>query len=215
MTDYVGGKAWKLEKYRGILKTGFQLFSETGIGDVTMSEVAEASGISRATLFRYFPSKMELVIAIGSWKWEEYIDSYSAANNQKGKERMTGAEGLRFFLDSFLELFRNDGDLLRFNYNFNSYIRNEVSSAEQRQPYLNVVEKLGRQFHIIYERGRRDGTLRSDIPEETMFSSVVHIMLAAVTRYAVGLVVVYEDAVNPDGELVMLEELLLSHFTNG
>jgi hypothetical protein len=46
-----------------------------------------------------------------------------------------------------------------------------------------------------------------------MFSSSFHIMLAAATRYAVGLVVVYEDSNDPESELVMLEELLLSRFT--
>ena len=46
-----------------------------------------------------------------------------------------------------------------------------------------------------------------------MFSSIFHIMLAAVTRYAVGLVVVYENSSQPESELVMLEEMMLSRFT--
>ena len=70
MRDYVAGKAWKQEKYKRMLEAGFNLFSERGIEQVTMPEVAQASSVGRATLFRYFPSKMELVIAIGVWKWE-------------------------------------------------------------------------------------------------------------------------------------------------
>lgn len=38
-----------------------RLFAERGIDDVTMTEVAEAAGIGRRTLFRWFPSKAALV----------------------------------------------------------------------------------------------------------------------------------------------------------
>ncbi len=45
-----------------------------------------------------------------------------------------------------------------------------------------------------------------------MFSTAFHIMLAAVTRYAVGLVVVYEGISDPESELLILEESLMSRF---
>ena len=75
-----------------------------------------------------------------------------------------------------------------------------------------MVDSLSIQFHEMYERGAKDGTLNTDIPEKEMFSSSFHIMLAAVTRYAVGLVYVYENA-DPEGELVRLEKMLLREFT--
>ena len=37
-------------------------------------------------------------------------------------------------------------------------------------------------------------------------------MLAAVTRYAVGLVYVPESGADPENELMMLKDLLLSHY---
>ena len=213
MIDYVAGKVWKQEKYQHILEEGFRLFSERGIELVTMPEVAAASGLSRATLFRYFPSKLELVIAIGTWKWEEYIDWHNTLLSPEKMETITGAEWLRFFLDAFLDLYRNHADILRFNYIFNSYLRYEAGAAEQRQPYLRITEELGATFHQLYERGKADGTLNTEYSEQTMFSSTFHIMLAAVTRYAMGLVVVYENGSQPENELVMLAEMLLARFT--
>ena len=212
MNDYTLGKPWKIEKAQRILEAGFRLFSERGIEPVTMPEVAKASGVGRATLFRYFTTKLDLVVAIATWKWGEYITWHNSLISPKDQEKMTGAEQLRFYLDSFLDLYRNHSDILRFNYNFNSYLRYEQGTQKQKEPYMNLVDDLGTQFHTLYERGRKDGTLRTDIPEATMFSSSFHIMLAAVTRYAVGLVVVYENGGAPEGELVMLEDLLLDRF---
>ena len=214
MNDYTAGKDWKLDRERHILESAFRLFSEKGIESVTMPEVAKASGVGRATLYRYFASKLDLVVAIGTWKWNEYIAHHDAFVPLETHESMTGAQYLRFYLDSFLDLYRNHRDILRFNYNFNSYLQHESGTEAQRQPYLQMVGILHERFHRLCERGRRDGTLRDDISETSMFSSSFHIMLAAVTRYAVGLVYVPEEIDVPESELVMLEELLLSRFTH-
>ena len=211
MNDYVKGKAWKQEKYDHILDVGFKLFAERGIGQVILPEVAKAADVGNATLFRYFPTKTELVIAIATRKWESFIKWHNSLLTSEETQNLTGAEYLKFFLDSFLELYRNHKDILRFNYDFNSFVRSAEWTDEQKQPYLQMVDALSRQFHDLYERGMRDGTLNAEIPEQTMFSSVFHIMLAAITRYAVGLAVVNES--NTESELIMLSKMMLKEFT--
>lgn len=44
-----------------VAATGLRLFQENGFDETTMDEIAEAAGISRPTLFRYFPSKAGIV----------------------------------------------------------------------------------------------------------------------------------------------------------
>ena len=197
-----------------IMEEGFKLYAERGIELVTLPEIADASIVGRATIFRYFNNKLELVISIASYKWEEYIKAYQDNTDEADIQKLSGAEWLKLYLDSFLDLYRNHADLLRFNYNFNIFVRNEKGTPEQMQPYMHIVDKLGGQFHEMYERGMKDGTLNTEIPEQEMFSTTFHIMLAAVTRYAVGLVYVYENA-DPEKELVRLEKMLLREFTAG
>ena len=208
LNDYTAGKTWKIEKYQHILETAFRLFSERGIEGVTMPEVAKASGIGRSTLYRYFASKLDLVVAIGTWTWKEYISAHNTSVPKEELDAMSGAERFRFYMDAFLDLYRNHNDLLRFNYNFNGFLRYEAGTSRQKEPYTKVVDRLSEMFHEVYERGMKDGTLRPDISEEIMFSSSFHIMLAAATRYAVGLVYIVEGC-DPEKELAMLEEALL------
>lgn len=212
MKEYTTGKRWKQEKRQHIMETAYRLFSEKGIAPVSITDVAAASGVGRATVFRYFSTKAELVIAIGTWLWEEYIEAHNTLLSPEEFAKLTGAEWLRFYLDAFLDLYRNHPAILRFNYDFNSYLRYEGKAEGQRRPYLNMVKLLGTQFHELYERGMRDGTLNADISEQKMFSATFHIMLAAATRYAVGLVMVFDDS-DPANELVMLEKALLREYT--
>jgi AcrR family transcriptional regulator len=46
-----------------ILETAYDLFSRRGIRDVGIDEVIERAGVAKATLYRHFPSKNDLVIA--------------------------------------------------------------------------------------------------------------------------------------------------------
>ncbi|MFI2782555.1 TetR family transcriptional regulator [Streptomyces sp. ALB3] len=49
---------------RGILRAGAQLAGRGGFEAVQMREVADAAGVALGTLYRYFPSKVHLLVAI-------------------------------------------------------------------------------------------------------------------------------------------------------
>jgi len=212
MNDYTAGKAWKIERRQTIIETAYRLFSQKGIEEVLMTQVANEAGIGISTLNRYFHSKLDLVVAVSIWTWDVYISAYNQSFPKEEWDRWSGGEYLRIYMDAFIDLYRNHGDLLRFNYNFNSYLRYEGGAEKQKLSMMNMVNELGKLFHTYYERGMQDGTLNADIPEETMFSGSFHIMLAAVTRYATGLVYVSETQDDPENDLIMLKELLLSKY---
>ncbi|MGH3519904.1 MAG: TetR/AcrR family transcriptional regulator [Haloechinothrix sp.] len=46
-----------------ILNTAYELFSQRGIRDVGVDEVVSRSAVAKATLYRHFPSKNDLVLA--------------------------------------------------------------------------------------------------------------------------------------------------------
>ena len=213
MRDKAKDAAEKAIRGQRAMESAFRLFSEKGIDLVTMPDISADSGVGRSSLYRYFSTKLDLVIAIGTWKWNEYIDAHYATLTPEKLNQMTAAEYLRWYMDAFIDLYRNHSDILRFNYYFNSYLRNEKAAQEQVQPYMDVIERLKAGFHEIYEKGVKDGTIRTEISEEAMISSSFHIMLAAVTRYAVGLVYAPEEGTNPEAELVMLENALLREYT--
>lgn len=191
-----------------ILEQGFRLFAQYGIESVTMPKVAKAGGVDRSSVYRYYPTKLDLVIAISTNVWQDFTQkNYERLNRNK----MTGAEEYASFLETFLELYRNHKDILRYNQFFNVYVANEKVSPQQMRPFTEVTEKLAERFHQIYDKARTDGTLRTDVPENEVFSGTLHLMLAAVTRYAVGLV--YDSGVDPEKELTMLKEMLLDRYT--
>lgn len=198
----------KEETNRRILDAGFCIFSEMSIDKVSMANVANKAGIGIATLYRYYRTKPELVVAVGTHVWSNFIRDYTPIRNDN---KMTAVEELEFFLDSFLELYKNHKKLLCFNQFFNIYIRNEAVPKKALNSYNEMVDKLAIRFHRIYVKGENDKTLRTEMSEKAMFLSIVHLMLAAVTRYAIGLV--YEKDSESYNELILLKNMIMREFS--
>ena len=198
----------KEETNRRILDAGFCIFSKMSIDKVSMANVANKAGIGIATLYRYYRTKPELVVAVGTHVWSNFIRDYTPIRND---DKITAVEELEFFLDSFLELYKNHKKLLCFNQFFNIYIRNEAVPPKALNSYNEMVDRLAMRFHRTYVKGERDKTLCTEMSEKAMFLSIVHLMLAAVTRYAIGLV--YEKDSESYKELILLKNMIMREFS--
>ncbi len=212
MNDYTEGKGWKVEKQRRIMEAGFRLFTARGIEAVTMPEVAEASGVGRATLYRYFETKLDLAIAIAVWQWKEYGEEVRRKRQGRGIERMSAAERLDYYLSFYIDLYRSHKDLLIFNQCFNGFVQHEGATPEQLAPFRDAVGGFGQMFHSLYEQGLRDGTIRTDLPEDKMFAATAHIMLAVAVRFAQGLLFSAEREEDRTEEFELLKRALLREF---
>ena len=196
-------------KNQRILENGFRIFAENTIEKVTMNDVAKAAGIAISSLYRYYSTKQKLVIAISTWAWSTYLEESEKQEAYSESLDRTAAEMFDFFLDSFIDLYRNHRDLLRFNQFFNIYLASGEISKEEMQPYMNMIHGLEMRFGSIYRKARQDETLRTDLPEKEMFSTTLHLMLAVVTRYAVGLV--YNETMDAE-ELQIQKEFLMHRY---
>ena len=158
----------KEETNRRILDAGFCIFSEKSIDKVSMANVANKAGIGIATLYRYYRTKPELVVAVGTHVWRNFIRDYTP-------------------------------------------IRNEAVPKKALNSYNEMVDKLAIRFRRIYVKGENDKTLCTEMSEKAMFLSIVHLMLAAVTRYAIGLV--YEKDSESYKELILLKNMIMREFS--
>ena len=199
-------------KRRHFLEKAYELFTRKNIESVSMIEVAKACGYGTMTLYRYFSTKPKLVVAVAAWIWDQTIRENQERRPNVDFAGMTALGIFEFYLDSFIELYRHKRDLLRFNQFFNIYIQSECIDPEVMKPYRDIIEELKPKFHVIYERAQQDHTVRTDESEEEMFSTTLHLMLAAATRYAIGLVYIPEEGFDAEKELEKLKEALLMRY---
>src|SRR5215467_3299205 len=68
------------ERRAEIAAQALQLFAEHGYAQTTVRMIAEAVGMSQGLLYRYFPSKEQLLVAIYEESVRDVRDSFAVAD---------------------------------------------------------------------------------------------------------------------------------------
>lgn len=89
-----------------ILDSAYELFSRRGIRDVGVDEVIERATVAKATLYRHFPSKDDLVAAFlerREQRWtQEWVEAEASRRGRTPEERLLA------IFDLFDEWFRRE-----------------------------------------------------------------------------------------------------------
>lgn len=89
-----------------VMETAYELFSRRGIRDVGVDEVIERAGVAKATLYRHFPSKDDLVVAFLERREQRWtIEFVEAEARRRGN---TPEERLLAIFDALDEWFRRE-----------------------------------------------------------------------------------------------------------
>jgi AcrR family transcriptional regulator len=81
------------EKGKKIIEHGIKMIDELGLEAFTFKKLAERTGTTEATVYRYFESKHKLLVYLISWYWNwiEYRLVFSTINISSPEERLRTA----------------------------------------------------------------------------------------------------------------------------
>ena len=192
-----------------IIDAAFKIFVEKKIEPVSMGEIAEAAGMGRATLFRYYPSKLELVIAVCAARWKAYLDELDEQRPISSIGDIPAIDRFIFTLDSYIEMYQHHKDLLQYNDNFNHYVTHENASEEQLEGFRHSLYSVNTRFHLMYEKAKEDNTFRTDIPEDIFFRVTLHSMMAACAHYAGDFIWGAKDNKDYTAELILQKKMIV------
>jgi AcrR family transcriptional regulator len=89
-----------------ILDTAYELFSRRGVRAVGVDEVVASAGVAKATLYRHFPSKNDLVLAFLERREQRWTHEWLETEARRRGD--TPEEQLLAIFDVFGEWFRRD-----------------------------------------------------------------------------------------------------------
>ena len=192
-----------------LMKAGFSLFSRYGIEAISLQKVADAADVGAATMYKYYQTKAKLVIAISGKVWGDVWQEALKQSGADGFKNYTAYECIAFYADLIIRLYRERPELLKFSSNYKTFIRNEAVAEELLKEHLDVLEPERMLFHRLYEMAKIDGSMRTDISEEKLFTTVSITMLSVAERYAQGIVWADNHEDDHTQELIYLKEMML------
>jgi AcrR family transcriptional regulator len=92
------------ERREAVLEAGMHVFSEKGFLGTPTTDVAKAAGISQAYLFRLFPTKSDLVLAVVQRSNERIRDAFVTAAAEAHARGETGQDVMTAMGETYGEL---------------------------------------------------------------------------------------------------------------
>jgi AcrR family transcriptional regulator len=142
-----------------ILAAAADLFAERG-PEASMGDLADAAGVGRTTLYRYFPSRESVLQALG----EAALEELSTKLEQASLDHVPVEEALARAARAVVAVGNRFVFLLR----------------EVGPPHGEKDDSIFLPVRAVLERGRNDGALRDDVPLDWQVSAFGHLTLAAI-----------------------------------
>ncbi len=180
------------------------LFLERQIATVTVKDIAKAAGVGEATVYRYFTTKHDLVIACALKLQAEAEKMFSRYNSNNLK----GYKGIERFYRTFSEAFKNRPQLYRFLSDFDAYCISE--KLEGLDEYADNMDRFKDAFIAAYREGVIDGSVRVIDNIDLFYYSTTHAIMSLCKKLAVGDGVLRQDkAIDKCAEIDMLINTVL------
>jgi len=199
------------ERRQQLMEAGLKLFSTNGIEMVKLQDVADEAGVGIATLYKYYENKVNLLISISAYMWKKIWSGYDENLGSETIQSYNAYQRIEGFLDLIISLYKEHPEVLRFSGYYKTYMNRENTDSIKNNEHIKALAPIGDIFHDLYEKAKIDKSIRTDIEEHEMFTTLALTMLGAAERYAMGIVWAGHDGDNDyTKELLLLKDMMLS-----
>lgn len=184
-----------------IIDAAEALFLERGIGDTTVSDIAQRIGVTRATFYRYFEGRDELAFEVS----ERMIQRLAASAWQAVPAGAGAVEAAKASLAALVTRFEHNRDA-----------HNYLTVLDSYRPFRDISEELTRR-HTSQSREalRVEENMTSDAFDNDTSERLVtltNVLMGVLGRYAVKGEAFDRGPVTLDRQLGHLEVLVHSYF---
>jgi AcrR family transcriptional regulator len=159
-------EAHRREVRDAVLDTTAALVADHGLRSVTMSQIAEETGIGRATLYKYFPGVEEILLAWHERQIADHLEYLAEVRDQAGD----AGEQLEAVLEAFALISHESQG--HHNTELAAFLHRDQHLARARRQVSDLIRDL-----LIEAAGT--GYVRDDVGPEELASYCLHALTAA------------------------------------
>jgi AcrR family transcriptional regulator len=162
-------EAHRREVRDAILDTTATLVAEHGLRSVTMSQIAEETGIGRATLYKYYPDVETILRTWHEHQITGHLEYLAHVRDQASDVR----ERLEAVLEAYALVSHESGG--HNNTEFAAFLHRDEHVARAQRQVQDMIRDL-------LTRAAETGVVRDDVPPDELASFCLHALGGASTR---------------------------------
>lgn len=153
-----------------IIHEAFQLFCEKGIDKISIKDIAQKANVGEKSVYRYFNSKTELILATVNVLWREIV--YELINSiESDYEEKSGLQQVECLLHCFRHLFENYSNYVIFSYDYKLFLlRHDAFLTEDE--YIGEIQPIHDLYIKALNKGMKDGSIGLHTDTEDIYYAV-------------------------------------------
>lgn len=176
-----------------VVSCASELFLERGIASVKMTDIAEASDVGVATLYRHFSTKVTIAVEAAILMWQRFNRSIHDLVESDEFLEMNGAERLEALFAAYCSTYVYHADFVRFLEEFDHLVQAESPDPGLLAAYGQTVDSFYFIFEDAYLMGRADGSVSREVDFPVFYRAVAHALMGVAGKLVRGEVIPSDD----------------------
>ena len=165
-----------------VTEAALELFLERGVDSVTTRDVAEKSGLTERSVYRYFYSRSDLVLATTFLFWDRLRARVELLESDAEYQKMSGIEQVSFLFDFYSSMFIDNPNDVRFILGAEMTLARESVLVEMADRPPGRFEDDTPLANAI-RTGLADGTVSSDADVRDLYYMYYDAVLGTMQRH--------------------------------
>jgi AcrR family transcriptional regulator len=192
-----------------------EVFKEKGIDNSKMTDIAERAEIGVATVYRYFNTKTEIVIAATTNMWEDKISILYGKFCEPIFMELNGADRVREILNLFIDVYQKYPEFLSFLEHFDNYIVKESIPLENLESYEKIIIDTKSAIFDAIGEGKKDGSIKNNIDSDSFYITITHSLMSLCQKLILrGTILESDKDIGGETQLKILIDMAMLYLVN-
>lgn len=199
----------KNKRMKSIIEAAEKVFSRKGFEKTTMQDIADEENLGIATVFRYFPKKDKLIVAVAVNLLERYLTVFQTV----ASKNCTCLEKIEILFNHFIfDIEPENLECTQLLEAFESYASTSLEELGDYHHYIEVRKRISDTLTLIMEEGISDGSIRSDILVKEVLASVINAFGLFSRKLSLfERIPFFEDEIEPRVQLAITKQIFLEY----
>lgn len=184
-----------------------QLFLRKGIADVKMVDIARASGVGVATVYRHFSTKARIAVLAATLLWRRFNAQILSLVESDEFLALNGLERMHVLLECYCTGYAAHGDFVAFLDEFDHLVLSEHLDKSELAAYGAGIDSFYIIFEDAYQLGRQDGSIVCDLDFRVFYQATAHALMGAAQKFVRGGVIPSDAASDGSAEIKCIVDM--------
>jgi len=176
----------KTQNIRTVTEKALVCFIKNGITNTKVSEIAKTAGLTERSVYRYFPTKSDIVISAAFCYWERAKEYIAWELDTHDYEHLSGIEQISIILKSYANILFIDPEGIRFSLDAEVALFNAGKNDRVINRPPDKFEEYTGPLSQAIVRGLSDGTVNPEANIKQLYYNAYDSILGLMQRLTVG-----------------------------